>query len=116
MSDVLHLSAQELKRLLDEGGPLALLDVREDDERAYCALPAPKCGQDLHVPMDTIPAALEDLRSAAESLPLVVYCHHGVRSMAVARWLVAKGMEGVHNLDGGIDAWSTQVDIHLPRY
>ena len=66
--------------------------------------------------MNRVPARLEDLRKSSESSPLVVYCHHGVRSMVVANWLVARGVKGVHNLDGGIDAWSTQVDRDLPRY
>ena len=57
-------------------------------------------------------------RSAAvgSGRPLIVYCHHGVRSLATARWLVAQGIPDVANLEGGIDAWSRTVDPAVPRY
>ena len=105
-----------LKRRLDTGAPIAILDVREDHERAFCALPLPPTATDLHVPMNQVPAQLDALRAAATAAPLVVYCHHGVRSLMVARWLAAQGVTGVENLDGGIDAWSLGVDPSLPRY
>ena len=44
--------------------------------------------------------------------PLVVYCHHGVRSRAVAEWLAERGLTGILNLQGGIDAWSREVGFH----
>ncbi len=116
MPTVPQLSPLDFKRRLDSGAPLAVLDVREDDERAICSVPVPPTATDLHVPMNQIPARLDDLRAAASAGPLVVYCHHGVRSLMVARWLAANGVPGVLNLDGGIDAWSLGVDPDLPRY
>lgn len=116
MAEVVQVTPRELKRRLDAGEPLALLDVREDEERAYCALPAPPPAGDLHVPMNQIPASLDAVRDAAGAGPLVIYCHHGVRSMVVANWLATRGLEGLQNLEGGIDAWSTQVDPRVPRY
>jgi rhodanese-related sulfurtransferase len=104
----------DLRRLLDEGRPLVLLDVREDDERAYCAIDPPASVADLHIPMGQIAARFDEVASA--EAPLVVYCHHGVRSMVVARWLSTRGVSRVGNLDGGIDAWSVQVDRGVPRY
>jgi rhodanese-related sulfurtransferase len=47
---------------------------------------------------------------------IVVYCHHGVRSLKVAEYLVGKGFTRVANLAGGIDAWSLHVDSRVPRY
>jgi rhodanese-related sulfurtransferase len=110
------LSPADLKQRLDDGRPLVLLDVREDDERGYCAIDAPAHATDLHIPMGSIQEAYERIREAAEAGPVVVYCHHGMRSMTVARWLAGRGLTGLHNLEGGIDAWSQGVDPAVRRY
>jgi rhodanese-related sulfurtransferase len=115
-TDVARLTVAELKGRLDRGEPLAVLDVREEFERAYCALPVPPNVTDLHVPIGAIPARAEEIRRAAAGRRLVIYCHHGVRSLAAARWLATRGVAGVANLDGGIDAWSVEVDPGVPRY
>ena len=117
MADVAHISPADLKSRLDRGEPTVVLDVREDDERAYCALPVPPPSTDLHIPMGEIPARLDEIRAASGgNIPFIVYCHHGVRSMTVATYLAARGIPDLHNLDGGIDAWSARVDPALPRY
>lgn len=114
--DVSKLTVVELKARLDRGDPITVLDVREDDERAFCAIPMPPVARDLHIPMRDIPDRLDDVRAAIGEDPLVVYCHHGIRSMNVASWLTRQGIPGVHNLTAGIDAWSEQVDPGVPRY
>jgi rhodanese-related sulfurtransferase len=114
--DVARMTAADLKRRLERGEPVAVLDVREDDERAFCAIPLPPTAAGLHIPMGRVSSELAEIRRAAEAAPLVVYCHLGVRSLAVARWLAAQGLNRVHNLDGGIDAWSTTIDPGVPRY
>ena len=106
----------ELKERLDRGDRLALLDVREDDERAYCSITPRQTVVDLHVPLGEVTDRVAEIHAGAESIPLVVFCHHGGRSEAAATWLASQGMADVHNLDGGIDAWSTQVDRSVPRY
>ena len=118
MTAVGEISAFALRDRLAAGSPLALLDVREPDERAYCAIAAPPGAAvvDLHCPMRQIPDRLDALRAAASGLPLVVYCHHGVRSLYAATWLAERGLSDVHNLDGGIEAWSVRVDRSVPRY
>ena len=113
---VATLTAVELKTRLDGGESITVLDVREDDERAFSAVPLPATARDLHIPMNLVPSRLDELRASAGQDPLVVYCHHGVRSMNVARWLVRQGLARVHNLTGGIDAWSQSVDPSVPRY
>ncbi len=113
---IVNLSPAELKRRLDAGEAFVLLDVREPVERAYCALPGPPRGQDLHVPLREVPAHLDAIRDAAGSGPLIVYCHHGVRSLMAGRWLAEQGVPDVHNLDGGIDAYSLEADPNVPRY
>jgi rhodanese-related sulfurtransferase len=104
----------DLKLKLDAGGPLVLLDVREENEREWCVIGSTGGVLDLHIPMSQIPLRIADL--AGERGPIVVYCHHGVRSMAVARWLTERGVVGLLNLEGGIDAWSREIDASVARY
>ncbi|MEO6810331.1 MAG: rhodanese-like domain-containing protein [Isosphaeraceae bacterium] len=113
---VVRLTTAGLKARLDQGEPIALLDVREPEERAFCAIGGFATATDLHIPMNEIPTRLVEVRAAAEGKTLVVYCHHGVRSLAVAHWLTGQGVRDVANLDGGIDVWSAVIDPDVPRY
>jgi rhodanese-related sulfurtransferase len=114
--DVPDITPRELASLLARGEGLVLLDVREPFERALCAIPIHQAVIDVHVPLSRIPAQVEAIASVCEGRPTVVYCHHGVRSRRVADWLAEQGLERLHNLAGGIDAWTTDVDPLLPRY
>ena len=105
-----------LSARLDRGEPLAVLDVREDDERAYAALVLPPTAVDLHIPLGQVSSRFEEIAGAASGRSLVVYCHHGMRSMAAATWLLGRGILDVQNLEGGIDAWSRRVDPSVARY
>lgn len=100
----------ELKRKLDAGEPVYLVDVRNDDEHAYCRLP-----DSLLVPLPELPARVEEVQPPAGAL-VVVYCHHGVRSLRGAAVLAAAGHADVASLAGGIDAWSLVIDPAVPRY
>ena len=111
-----QMTPRELKDRIDRGDRLAILDVREDDERAYCSIKPPEAVVDLHIPLGEITARADEVASQAEGMPLVVLCHHGQRSMVAATWLTRRGMADVHNLDGGIDAWTMTVDSSVPRY
>ena len=65
------------------------------------------------VPMGEIQARYGELDSRRE---IVAICHHGGRSMQVALFLEKNGFANVHNLSGGMEAWSTTVDPSVPRY
>lgn len=65
------------------------------------------------VPMGEVPARLDELDPAT---PVVAICHHGGRSMQVALFLEKNGFAQVHNLSGGVDAWSRTVDPAVPLY
>ena len=52
----------------------------------------------------------------SKDTPLVFYCHHGPRSQQAADFFCSHGFRNVYNLDGGIDAWSAEVDPSVPRY
>ena len=108
MSDIHTLSPAQLQQGQQQGRRFTLLDVREDDEVAYAALPG-----HVHIPMNRIPLRHNEL---ADDMPIVVYCHHGVRSMQVALFLAQAGFDELYNLSGGIDAWSQTVDNSVARY
>jgi len=107
MSLMRALKPEELKPLL-EAGRVTLLDVRGPDEVAQASLPGA-----VHIPMSEISARLTELDRAT---PIVVMCHHGVRSEMAGRFLLRNGFTDVAHLAGGIDAWSRQVDAAVPRY
>lgn len=94
--------------MLASGAEVVLLDVREEDEVALCALDG-----HTHIPMNLVPLRHNEL---PDDVPIVVYCHHGVRSLNVARYLEHVGFDDLYNLSGGIDAWSLLVDPAVPRY
>jgi len=105
-----QISPAELAALLADGGrekPL-LLDVREpwEFERAKIA------GSRL-VPMAEIQRRVAELDPKKQ---VVAICHHGGRSMQVALFLEKNGFAAVHNLVGGVDAWSRAVDPSVPLY
>lgn len=105
---VKQLSATELKKRLDQGENPLLLDVREPHEFQYASI----AGSVL-VPLGQIPQRLGEFRAASD---IVVVCHHGIRSLQAAHYLIQCGFIHVANLTGGIDAWSCDCDSSVPRY
>lgn len=103
---VKRAQAREVKAMLDAGGA-HLFDVRPEGERALASIP-----QALSLDGEGL-LALEALpRDAA----IVLHCHHGMRSYSAAEQLIAGGFTNVYNLEGGIEAWSRDVDPAVPRY
>lgn len=111
-----ELSPGDLADRLARGEQFGVLDVREDHERGYCVIKVGREIADLHLPLGQITTRVEQIRSLNSGGPLVVYCHHGVRSRMAAEWLSGQGIAGLLNLAGGIDAWSRVVDPAVPRY
>jgi rhodanese-related sulfurtransferase len=104
-----EIQPRELKDLMDQGVAVRLIDVREPEEHAICRIE----GASL-IPMRTIPQHLQGLDD--DGPPLVVFCHHGVRSLSVVDWLRRQGVENCQSMAGGIDLWSRQIDPSVPRY
>jgi rhodanese-related sulfurtransferase len=104
-----EISATELKYLLDSGKDLLVVDVREDDELAKA-----RFENALHVRMVQIPDRISELYPKDQNI--VVLCHLGSRSGRVAAFLREAGFTNVANLEGGIDAWSREVDPKVPTY
>lgn len=87
----------------------ALLDVRFAHEHEYVALPG-----SVLIPLPELEERADELE-ALRARPVVVYCHHGVRSLDGAAFLRALGLDAV-SLRGGIDLYARLVDPRLPRY
>ena len=93
-----------------------VLDVREPWELQTASVRADGFTL-VHIPMREIPARLAELQAAhGASHPVACLCHHGMRSQQVANYLMQSGFTEVVNLQGGIDAWSQQVDPSVPLY
>jgi rhodanese-related sulfurtransferase len=107
MSD-LEISALEVKRRLDAGEKLLLVDVREPQEHAICHIEGA-----VLIPMGTIPANLQKLDVDED---VICFCHHGMRSFDVANWLRSQGVKSAKSMSGGIDRWSLEIDPNVPRY
>jgi rhodanese-related sulfurtransferase len=107
---VAEISVEDLARKLAAKEPLYLLDVRQPWEHETAALP-----DSVLIPLQTLPARLDELRPPEGAL-VVVYCHHGIRSLNAATFLAQQGVTPVVSLAGGIDAWSRHIDGTMPRY
>jgi rhodanese-related sulfurtransferase len=105
----LEITPAEVKQRLASGEKLRLIDVREPFEFQQAHID----GSEL-IPMRSVPQALPTLE--AEDAPLIVFCHHGMRSLQVVSWLREQGVEQCVSMAGGIDRWSLEIDSTVPRY
>ncbi len=92
------------------GEDFLLLDCREPDEHALVCI----AGAEL-LPLGSLTDRISKLEPHRQRR-IVVYCHHGGRSLRAARWLRANGFPQAQSLAGGIDAWAQEIDPQLPRY
>lgn len=103
-----EISATEASVLRDNNQEAVFLDVREDSELAICRIEGA-----LHIPMGEVPDRHEAL---PKNVPLIIFCHHGMRSSNVVQFLGAKGYENAVNLAGGIHAWAHEVESSMQLY
>jgi adenylyltransferase/sulfurtransferase len=106
----LEVDCQSVKRELSAGGDLVLLDCREPLE-----FQAARIDQAQFLPMSEITARLAELAPHADRR-IVVFCHHGGRSLRVAHWLRGQGFSKAQSMTGGIDRWACEIDASVPRY
>lgn len=106
----IEIDVKSVKAVLDSGDDLVLLDCREPEEFELVRLRGAR-----HIPMGEIPTRLDELNSIRDRR-IVVYCHHGGRSLMVTEFLRRQGFNGAQNMSGGIDAWAVAIDTSLPRY
>ena len=105
-----EITVEEVKLKLDAGEVLHLIDVREAHEVAVCALDGAE-----HIPMMSLFLGLQKT-AAAQDASIVVFCHHGIRSLEAMKFLEMQGFENVLSMAGGIEAWAQRVDSSIARY
>jgi rhodanese-related sulfurtransferase len=105
-----EITSRELAMLLENGHAVRLVDVRQPWENQIAQLPG-----SILIPLNELPTRTGDVPSEPGTL-VVVYCHHGVRSLSAVTYLQRLGYTEVRSLAGGIDAWSCEVDPGVPRY
>jgi len=104
-----EIDPESVQKMSNRGESFTLLDVREPWEFETARIEGAKL-----MPMGDIPSrANQELDPESH---IVVYCHHGVRSMNVTAWLRQQGFEKAQSMAGGIDAWSRRVDPKVPVY
>lgn len=104
------MDVQQLVQQRKQNTMICLIDIRERHELELATL-----NYDLHIPIGELYQHLDEL---PQDKRLVLYCHHGRRSHIAALQLVEWGIEAerVYSLTGGIDMWSQQIDVSVPRY
>jgi adenylyltransferase/sulfurtransferase len=102
-----EMQVEELKRRLDAGENLFVLDVREPHEYQICNI------NGYLIPLGDLPKRVSELDSSRE---IVAHCRSGVRSAKAVGFLQQAGFKKVHNLAGGILAWADRVDPKMPKY
>jgi adenylyltransferase/sulfurtransferase len=101
------IQVEELKRRLDAGDNLFVLDVREPHEYQICNI------NGYLIPLGDLPKRVSELDSSRE---IVAHCRSGVRSGKAVEFLQQAGFKKVHNLAGGILAWADRIDPKMPKY
>ena len=104
-----EITPEELKKKLDAGEKIVVLDVREPWELQTAHVANTK-----NIAMGDVPAKAHQELDPEQHI--VVMCHHGVRSANVAAWLQQQGFEKVQSLQGGIDRWARTIDPKVPTY
>jgi adenylyltransferase/sulfurtransferase len=112
MSDDLYaeieVSPREVSERLARGEKFLFVDVREKWEHDLARIETTT-----RIPLREIPANLARLEGADE---IVLFCHHGMRSLDAAAWLRSQGVAGARSMAGGIERWSVEIDPRVPRY
>ena len=108
MTGIPEITPREVKKMMDAKQPFVLIDVREPHEFQICRIPGSRL-----IPLGEVPKRMHELDSAQE---IVVHCRSGQRSASAVELLRKAGFRKVHNLKGGILAWSDQVDPSVPKY
>lgn len=103
-----QITVHDLKKIREENKKHRLIDVRNKDEYEYCNIDGEL------IPMQEISERYTEIDKVTMT---VIHCHHGGRSQKVIAWLQDNyGYENLYNLEGGINAWSTEIDSTISIY
>ena len=105
----IEITCADVQALRDALEPFLLYDCRETEEHAHCSI-----GGKL-IPMSELRERISELEPLRDER-IVVYCHHGGRSLRVAAFLRQQGFAQAQSMAGGIDEWSLTIDPSVPRY
>ena len=94
----------------DQQRGFALVDCREQDEYDICRIEGARL-----IPLSTFVFEAEK-KIPDKNLPVIVYCHHGMRSSQAVTFLRKKGYPKAFSMSGGIEAWSEEIDPSVPKY
>lgn len=104
-----EITAAELKRRMENGEDIQLIDVRQPDENAFAKIEGAKL-----IPLGDVARRMNEIDENRET---VIHCKMGGRSAKAIEILQKAGFKGeLKNLKGGITAWSNEVDPKVPKY
>jgi rhodanese-related sulfurtransferase len=104
----IEMTPREVKELLARDNKVLFVDVREQWEYEAAHIEG-----SVLIPLREVPGNLQRIENAEE---VVIFCHHGMRSLDAAVWLRSQGVEDARSMAGGIDRWSVEIDPTIPRY
>jgi sulfur-carrier protein adenylyltransferase/sulfurtransferase len=103
-----EVTVQELKKIMDSGEKVFILDVRNPEEYQICRIP-----DSVLLPLGELPLRVAELD---KDKPMIVHCKSGMRSAKAIQFLKDQGFDKLKNLKGGILAWADQIDRTMPKY
>ena len=104
----IEITPREVKSMMERGDKFLFVDVREKWEFETSWIEGA-----VLVPTREIPSNLAKFEEADN---IVLFCHHGIRSLDAAAWLRSQEIPGAKSMAGGIDRWSAEIDPNVPRY
>jgi rhodanese-related sulfurtransferase len=104
----IEILPRDVKARMDRGEQFLFVDVREPWEHQTAHIEGAKL-----IPLVQIPANFGELDAAED---VVLFCHHGMRSLDAAAWLRSQGVEGAQSMTGGIERWAAEIDPKIPHY
>ncbi len=104
----IEIAPREVKHRLERGEKFFFVDVREKWEHDTSRIDGAQL-----IPLREIPAQLAELEEAED---VVLFCHHGIRSLDAAAWLRSQGVAGARLMSGGINRWAAEIDPRVQRY
>jgi adenylyltransferase/sulfurtransferase len=104
----IEITPREVKGRIDRGELFLFVDVREPWEHQTAHIEGAKL-----ILLGQSPANFAELEAAGE---VVLFCHHGMRSLDAAAWLRSQGVEGARSMTGGIERWGVEIDPKVPHY
>ncbi|MFN7161304.1 MAG: rhodanese-like domain-containing protein [Candidatus Gracilibacteria bacterium] len=102
-----QLPALEYATFLEKHPDAIVIDVRTSEERELVNIGG------VHIPLHLLPLKIDVF---PRNTPLVLYCHHGIRSIQACEYLDENGFTEIYNLEGGIDRFSQEADLGVERY